>query len=188
MTIDTRTIAALVLTGIAASLASGTASAAAAPPPADLRIGFTATGAIQGDLANGDTSGINGNEAPACAVTAKIAQPFDPATHLSTGKRLHSPIRVVKKVSASSLRFAKAIAGNERVDVTINWYAVGTGTTLVRQVKLTGARVVEYQTWQGSCDGSVMPDPGLTAESISFTFDKAEWQQFDPPVSVTLVH
>jgi type VI secretion system Hcp family effector len=160
---------------------------AAPAPPADFRLGFTAKGAVNGDLTADDASGVNSREAPACSVALKMVRPLDSSPGSLLVKPAVQPIRVVKRTSNSSLRFARAFTTGEELELTLNWYSVGSVVKLVRQARLKKAKVVELQTWQGSCDGSVAPDPGVTAEAIMFSFERIDWEQFDPPVSVTLV-
>ncbi len=112
-----------------------------------------------------------------------VKKPIDVATGEPTGKRQHSPIRVVKEWGASSPQFFEALVTNEALpEVTLEFRKTNpAGEEYVYQrIKLTDAGVCEIRqfTNEDAADASAKRAPS-EREEISFTFHKIEIENTD---------
>jgi type VI secretion system secreted protein Hcp len=122
---------------------------------------FSVTGQKQGQFHNGSSTSIGFS-----GFTEGVVSPRDPASGLPTGKRIHKPLTITKKIDAASPLLYSACTSNENLtQVVINLYSPG-GTTPATKVTLTNA----------SC--SELEHDGQT-ETVSFTFQKITWTYID---------
>ena len=104
----------------------------------------------------------------------QIVSPRDAASGLATGRRLHKPVVVTRKVGASSPLFMNALVTNDVLtEVRFGFWqpnlraAAGVGTEVnYYTVKLTNALIASYRQFD-------QPGVGLM-EEISFTYQKIE--------------
>ncbi len=106
------------------------------------------------------------------AFSHEVVSPRDPATGLPTGKRQHTPFRVVKLINKSSPSLLDAMTKNAtlpNVEISI-WSPSGVGTEeKVLTYKLVDASVASLRPWMPNKN-----DPSTTsyppAEELSFTY------------------
>jgi type VI secretion system secreted protein Hcp len=138
---------------------------------------ISVVGAQQGSFAGPVSGKIDG-----LSFDSDVSTPFDQASGQTTGRRQYKPITIRKQTDATSPQFLKALVTNENLTtVTLDFYRpsgpTGRGSlTLVYQVKLTDARVVEVKQGLPDQDAATpqFSDAG-PFDQISFTFQKITW-------------
>src|SRR3984893_6882447 len=101
----------------------------------------TVQGTFQGDPA---TRGIT-TQIAVYSLTQELKVPFDAATGLSSGKRQHSPLTIVKELDKSSPQFFTAAATNEvlkSVTCTLSRSSFNGQTRPYFKIALTNATIV----------------------------------------------
>jgi type VI secretion system secreted protein Hcp len=153
---------------------AGLMTFAVAPPASATDIFCTVVGAVQGTFQGDPATGGSTTQIAVYSLTQELKVPFDTATGQITGKRLHSPLTIVKELDKSSPLFFTAAASNEvlkSVTCTLSRSsATGKEQTYFRIV-LTNATVVEIKDSGNGVNGSAQGDE---RERISFSYQKIE--------------
>lgn len=108
------------------------------------------------------------------AYSHEIVSPRDSASGLPTGKRQHSPFRIVKLINRASPLLLQALAKNELLrEVKLDLYTLGFTGPEIRMLTytLTNARVVSIRPWMpNKSDAATAGYP--PAEEVAFTYEK----------------
>lgn len=107
----------------------------------------------------------------------RIIMPTDAQTGALTGVRKHQVLEILKAIDKSSPYLAQKITTAAVIpSVTIKVYNISPEGQEVAfyEIKLTNARVTEFQTSTSVLDG----EP-LTLEKVSFTYQRIQWTYFD---------
>lgn len=135
-------------------------------------------GKFQGDGLHSDPTQI-----VVYALTEDLKVPYDAATGLSTGRRQHSPITIVKELDKSSPQFFTAAVTNETLrSVTCTLYrnAPDSATRAYYKIVLTNATIVEIKDSGDGVNGAAQGDE---RERISFVYQKIELTDLDSNTS-----
>jgi len=143
------------------------------PMPAHMTAEGEAQGVIEGSC---DMEGREGTILlDAFEHTVRI--PRDPQSGLSTGKRVHEALKVVKVFDKSSPKFYQALCTGEHMkNVTIKWYRIDPAGKESHYFThtLTDAIVVSMRPWMPNC-----LDPQSESfthmEEVMFTYKKIRW-------------
>ena len=134
-------------------------------------------GQRQGDIKGSVTQKGREGWIECFAFDHKVHSPRDPASGLPTGKRVHSPLRIIKPIDKSSPLLMKALVDNENLpEVEIHFFtpsAAGAETNYYT-ITLTNANVSEvkpYMLMNRNPDYMKYPE----MEEISFTYQKIMW-------------
>ncbi len=134
-------------------------------------------GQTQGDIKGSVTQKGREGWIECYAFDHKVHSPRDPASGLPTGKRVHSPVRVVKPLDKSSPLLMKALVENENLpEVELQFFtpsAAGAESNYYKIV-LTNANISEikpYMLLNRNPDYMKYPE----MEEVSFTYQKIEW-------------
>ncbi len=104
------------------------------------------------------------------------------ATGMVTGRRQHSPIRILKRIDKSSPLLMKALCNNEKIDATIKFYRPnpkGDGTTeqfytiVIKDGHVASLKDMLLDTLREV----TVKDPPL--EEVSFVFKTINWTFMD---------
>ncbi|HWW29664.1 MAG TPA: type VI secretion system tube protein TssD [Steroidobacteraceae bacterium] len=161
-------------------LVAGLMMLAVALPASAADIYCTVMGTKQGKF-QGDP-GVRGDPTQILvyALTEDLKVPFDASSGLSTGRRQHSPLTIVKELDKSSPQFFLAAVTNETLkSVTCTLYRASGGGGMTRayyKIALTNATVVEIANSGDGVNGSAQGDE---RERISFTYQKIELTDLD---------
>jgi type VI secretion system secreted protein Hcp len=118
----------------------------------------------------------------------EIKSPRDVSTGQASGKRQHSPIKIVKEWGAATPQIFTALTTNEVLpEVTLEFRRVNANGEeyIYYKIKLTNASVsgIRQFTNQGLADGSSAKHSSSTdtmeLEEVSFTFQKIEVENID---------
>jgi len=106
-----------------------------------------------------------------------VHTPRDPQTGLSSGKRVHGPLKILKEFDKASPKLYQALCSGEHFsDVTIKWYRIDpTGKEEHYFThKLEEAIVVEIKPYVPVV---FLPqnEPYRHMEEVSFTYSKIRW-------------
>lgn len=154
-------------------------------PAAADNIYCVVVGAKQGAFQTGKGSGPNAMQIPVLFLTQEVSVPFDQSTGLSTGKRTHSPLTIVKALDESSIQFFNAAVTNEDLtSVTCTLYRDrGEGTQRAYyRIKLTNAAVVDDKDAGDGANGAAHDDE---RERISLSYQKIELTYLDTGATAT---
>jgi len=136
-------------------------------------------GTFQGDPATrGSTTQI-----AVYTLTQDLKVPFDAGTGLSTGKRQHSPLTIVKELDKSSPQFFEAAVTNEVLkSVTCSLYrnSANGQTRPYFKILLTNATIVEIKDSGNGVNGAAQGDE---RERISFSYQKIELTDLDSNIT-----
>jgi len=113
------------------------------------------------------------------ALTGELKVPYDAASGLSTGKRQHSPVTIVKELDKSSPQFFTAAVDNETLhSVTCTLYrnAADGAMRAYYKIVLTNANIVEIKDSGDGVNGAAQGDE---RERISFVYAKIELTDLD---------
>jgi len=163
----------------------GLTLAAAAVPASATDIYCTVVGAKQGPF-QGDP-GLRGSttQIAVYSLTQDLKVPFDAGSGLSTGRRQHSPLTIVKELDKSSPQFFTAAATNERLSSVICTLYRNAGEGQLRayyKISLFNATIVEIQNSGNGVNGAAHGDE---RERISFTYQKIELTDLDSNTSAS---
>jgi type VI secretion system secreted protein Hcp len=147
---------------------------------------ITVVGERQGQFKGEGTDAKQPGQIPIFNFENEVSSPFDQATGATTGKRVHAPLVLVKKIGAASPQFYRSLVTNEiltTVSVTFTLPNAAGALTPFFTVVLTDASVVRIRQ-------SVTVAPGLTdsanpLEEISVTYRKIELSDIDAATSAT---
>jgi len=97
---------------------------------------------------------------------------------MATGERLHSPIKITKRIDRSSPLLHQALYNNEILEVTIKFYRpnpAGDGTTeQFYTIQLQQGRISSINTISpNTIDESTASNPAM--EEVSFVFGTIRW-------------
>jgi type VI secretion system secreted protein Hcp len=132
---------------------------------------LTLRGQKQGDIKGGATEKGREGSIPLISVAYRVETPHDPVSGLPTGKRLHSPITVVKVIDQATPRLLQALVSNEALtSVRIEfWRPVPEAVAPYFVIVLTDAALAVIALTPSSEDGS------HEYEEVQFTFRKITW-------------
>jgi type VI secretion system secreted protein Hcp len=107
----------------------------------------------------------------------EISIPLDPATGAPTGKRQHSPFRILKEIDQTSPKFWTALVNNETLSTCeLDFWGptpVGVQTRLYT-ISLTNAIIASVE--ESMLDDETTGNAGLPLqEEIAFTYQKITW-------------
>lgn len=107
----------------------------------------------------------------------KVHSPRDPASGLPTGKRVHSPVKIIKPIDKSTPLLMNVLVNNENIpELELQFFspsAAGAETNFYT-IKLTNANISEikpYMLMNRNPDYMKYPE----MEEVSFTYQKVEW-------------
>ena len=102
---------------------------------------------------------------PVVGLEQTIHIPTDQQSGQPTGKRVHSPISVVKYIDKASPKLYKALVTGEMLNVTLRWYGIDPAgaTEHFFTVSLEDAIIVEVKSYFPNFEG------------VSFTYRKIVW-------------
>ena len=121
---------------------------AVALPASATDIYCTVVGAVQGKFQGDPGTHGNTTQIAVYALTEELKVPFDASSGLSSGKRQHSPVTIIKELDKSSPQFFLAAVSNETLkSVTCTLYRTAAGgmTRAYYKIALTNAAVVEIR-------------------------------------------
>lgn len=111
------------------------------------------------------------------AFNHEVRIPRDPQTGLSTGKRIHNALSIVKVFDKATPKLYQALCTGEHMkNVTIKWYRIDpTGKEQHYFThKLTDAIIVAVRPWMPNC-----LDPATESfthmEEVMFTYKQISW-------------
>lgn len=159
-------------------LIAGLTMVAVAVPASATDIYCTVVGTKQGPFL-GDPGLRGTGQIAVYSISQDLKVPFDAASGLSTGKRQHSPLIIVKELDKSSPQFFVAAATNETLkSVTCALYrnAADGQMRAYYKIALTNATVVEIQDSGNGVNGAAQGDE---RERISFSYQKIELTDLD---------
>jgi len=126
------------------------------------------------------TRGLKTGRIPFLRFEYDVKSPRDPATGQATGKRQHSPVKIIKEWDANSPRYFQALVTNEQIKTAkfefLRTNAKGE-TEIYANATLSDGAISEFRQFTGEpsvqiAARSSMDLPEL--EEISFTFQKIE--------------
>jgi type VI secretion system secreted protein Hcp len=103
--------------------------------------------------------------------------PRDPQSGLSTGKRVHEAMKVVKVYDKSSPKLYQALCQGEHMkNVTIKWYRIDPSGQEQHYFThtLTDAIVVSVHPWMPNCLDAAT-ESYTHMEEVMFTYKKIRW-------------
>jgi type VI secretion system secreted protein Hcp len=111
------------------------------------------------------------------AFNHEVASPYDVATGQAAGKRSHSPLRTVIRISKATPLLAQALATNQilkKVEIFF-WRTAQTGTEEnYFKITIENCRVASRRLWSpNKLDGST--GSYIPLEEVSFTYQKITW-------------
>jgi type VI secretion system secreted protein Hcp len=151
---------------------AGIAMLACVVPASAQNISCAVVGAVQGPFQTNHGVGGDTKQIPVLFLTEEISVPIDPATGAPTGRRLHSPLTIIKNLDPSSIQFFQAAATSETLEsVTCTLYrGRGDGATRAYfKIVLTNAVIVVYKDAGDGVNGDAHGDEH---ERISFTYQR----------------
>lgn len=143
------------------------------PMPAHMTMEGESTGNIEGSC---DMAGREGTMLVE-AFNHEVRIPRDPQSGLSTGKRIHNALSVVKVFDkATPLIYDSLCKGEHMKNVTIKWYRINPGGQEEHYFThvLEDAIIVAVRPWMPNC-----LDPATESythmEEVMFTYKKIRW-------------
>ncbi|UCE14079.1 MAG: type VI secretion system tube protein Hcp [Candidatus Heimdallarchaeota archaeon] len=147
----------------------------------DETINMWITGANQGDFNGGSMRAGREGTIDVLGFSHSVVMPIDAATGYPTGKRVHSPLTIVKEIDQATPLLFQALVTNENlVDVTIRWYRIDPASGGEEQyytIELQNAAVASIMEYSGG-DHALM-------ETVSFTYQKIIWTWVDGGITST---
>ena len=104
-----------------------------------------------------------------------IQSPRDPSSGLPTGKRMHSPVVIVKHLDAASPQLLDAAFTNENLKtVTIEFYHMDNKgrSSVFQTIRLMNASVSKVSQYGGTSSPEKLAPNTNPYEEVSFTFQK----------------
>lgn len=143
------------------------------PMPAHMTLEGEAQGTIEGSC---EMSGREGTIlVEAFEHTVRI--PRDPQSGLSTGKRVHEAMKVVKVYDKSSPKLYQALCQGEHMkNVTIKWYRIDPSGQEQHYFThtLEDAIIVSIHPWMPNCLDATT-ESFTHMEDVMFTYKKIRW-------------
>ncbi len=107
----------------------------------------------------------------------KVHSPRDQASGLPTGKRVHSPLRIIKAIDKSTPLLMNVLVNNENIpELELRFFTpskAGAETNFYT-IKLTNANISEVKPYMLlNRNPEYMKYPEM--EEVSFTYQKVEW-------------
>jgi type VI secretion system secreted protein Hcp len=132
---------------------------------------LTVHGQKQGEIKGGATEKGREGWIPLISVAYGVESPRDPASGLPTGRRVHTPITVVKVIDQASPNLLQALVANEALtSVKIEfWRPVAEAASPYFIIVLTNAAIVGIALAPSSEDGT------HEYEQVQFTYQKITW-------------
>lgn len=164
-------------------LIAGLTMAASAVPASATDIYCSVVGVKQGPFQGDPGPRGSSTQIAVYSITQDLKVPFDAASGLSTGRRQHSPLIIVKELDKSSPQFFTAAATNETlhsVICTMYRNAADGALRAYYKIALTNATIVEIQNSGNGVNGGALGDE---RERISFTYQKIELTDLDSNTS-----
>ena len=115
------------------------------------------------------------------AFSHEVASPYDVATGQATGKRSHSPLKTVARISKATPLLAQALGTNQilkKVEIFF-WRTSQTGTEEnYFKITIENCRVVSRRLWSpNKLDAST--SSYIPLEELSFSYQKITWTYLD---------
>lgn len=116
------------------------------------------------------------------ALNHEVFMPRSPQTGLSTGKRVHNPLSIVKEIDQASPKLYMALTNGEHLTVTIKWYRTNPAGGAAEQhyftTLLENAILVSVRPW---VPNTLDPNSRNYThhEEISITYERISWT-FEP--------
>lgn len=150
--------------------------------PSPLFVWFTGSkqGKIEGWNSWPGEDNIKGTEGSSIVyqLEHEIKNPVDAATGLSTGRRQHSPVMLVKRKDKATPKLLQALCENENLtEVLFKWYrpnTKGAGQQHYYTVKLVDARVISMEEMLPSTIGEEAKQ-WHPLEKVQLTYNRIEW-------------
>ena len=123
------------------------------------------------------------------SLTHEVTSQRDQATGLASGRRIHMPLTITKRIDKASPKLYMALTKNEQLsDVTVKWFRVvqagGGGQEHYFTTKLEGAVVSNIRQWF-----PIISDPTKREyshlEDVSFSYNKITWTWEDGGITHT---
>jgi len=111
-----------------------------------------------------------------------VTAPTDKSSGLTTGKRQHSPIVIVKRVDAATPQLLQAAYSNEQLkSVTIEFTRKGPDgrPATFQTIQLTNASVTKVNQFAGTVSPDKLVPNSLPLEEIDLTFEKIDVSDTD---------
>jgi type VI secretion system secreted protein Hcp len=134
-------------------------------------------GETQGDIKGSVTQKGREGWIECFAFDHKVHSPRDAASGLPTGKRVHSPLRIIKAIDKSTPLLMNVLVNNENIpELELRFFAPSTAgaETNFYTIRLTNANISEikpYMLLNRNPDYMKYPE----MEEVSFTYQKIEW-------------
>ncbi len=107
----------------------------------------------------------------------RVHNPVDPATGLTTGRRQHDPVSLLKRKDKATPKLLQALVQNENLQVQFKWFRPntrGAGQVHYYTVKLSDARLVSIKEMLPSTIGEEAKQ-WHPLEEVQMTYNKIEW-------------
>ena len=142
-----------------------------------LEFHVTVTGTKQGKFKGESPKDKHKEKFTGLGFEYSVASPRDLASGQASGKRQHTPIKVVKEWGASSPQFFQACTTNEvlpEVNFEFSKTDANGEETVFYTIKLTNASVSKITQFTSHPEAHQDPMPTRYLESLEFTFQKIE--------------
>ena len=139
-------------------------------------------GQKSGDITGGVT--VHGKEGTIAVIAVEhaIVSPRDQATGLATGKRMHSPLVIVKHIDKATPLLYNSLVSNENLPtVELDyWKTAPDGTeSIYFKIKLTNANIASIKQTNLNSQADPHVDMFGEYEQVAFTYQKIEWTWVD---------
>jgi type VI secretion system secreted protein Hcp len=149
-------------------------------------------GVKQGEIKGSITQKGREGKIAVIAVNHEISVPYNAATGLASGKRMHKPFVITKELDKSSPSLYNALISNENItDWELQFWTpqlgAATGIGAEKQhytIRLTNARIIDIKF--------VLPNTKITEtqnlaeyEEVTFLYQKIEWTWNDGGIMAT---
>ena len=138
---------------------------------------ITITGASQGIFKGESLLPGEANQSIGLGFSYEVNATLDPNSGLPTGKRVHSPIKITKKVGVASPQIFTALVNNEGItEARFDFYQTNAAGVkdIVYTVRLSSAHIVDVTQQLDPVSAPGQPLDGIEYETVSFTFGKIE--------------
>jgi type VI secretion system secreted protein Hcp len=155
--------------------ANNTTDKAAACDLSSAKMYMTVKGQSQGDIKGEVSARGHENTIQLLDIDRSIFSPTDYASGLPTGKRIHSPVTIAKKIDKASPQLMQALVNNENLEVKILVYGIENAGKEMHcyTIELMDAGVASLKQYMGF--NETVGITGEHLEEISFTYQKIIW-------------
>ena len=138
---------------------------------------LTLAGQKQGPINGSVTQKGRENSILVHGFDVQVSSPRDPTSGLPTGKRVHSPIVIVKEIDRASPLLWNALVNNENLTTWVLrvWAPTVTGVeSQIYTITLTNANIASMD--ESMADNAIPANATLPLrEQITFTYQKITW-------------